>query len=51
MFITQAANIHPKVNSPLINQGYYETGVTPTTDADGETRNNPPTILAYEFNG
>lgn len=47
--IPNVADPHLVAGSPLIGTGYYEAGVTPTTDADGKTRPNPPSIGAYEL--
>lgn len=46
--IPNVADPHPTTTSPLKGAGYHEAFVTPTTDADGITRSNPPSIGAYE---
>ncbi len=47
--IPSLTNPRPHSTSPLIGAGYYEAGVTPDTDADGNERPLPPSIGAYEY--
>jgi len=47
--IPSLTNPRPHSTSPLIRAGYYETGVTPDTDADGNERPLTPSIGAYEY--
>src|SRR5207249_11170588 len=43
---TSASNLRPQAASPLIGAGQTIGGIT--TDIDGNTRQSPPTIGAYE---
>lgn len=42
-------DLHITSDSALVGAGYYESGITPTTDFDGNERPYPPSIGPYDI--